>query len=158
MQAAIDRLGMALALTCAAHCLLVPALFALLPGLLLALHSFQEPLRPLAIGLLRLQALEAWLAGAAIGWAALALGLGWWRHRQRLPLVLGLSGTAFLLLALARLLPGRWLHAAVLAVGGVLLAAAHWRNLRSARAVRGLGGRGPAGGGPGLQRGSGTEA
>lgn len=149
MQAAIDRFGMALGLACAAHCLLVPVLFALLPGLLLALHSFKDPLRPLAIGLLHLQALEVWLAAAAIGWAALALVLGWWRHRRRQPLVLGLAGTACLLLALSRLLPGRWLHAAVLAGGGLLLAAAHWRNLRSARLAAA---DGAVSGRPGIRR------
>ncbi|MBX3724449.1 MAG: MerC family mercury resistance protein [Xanthomonadales bacterium] len=131
MQRTLDRVGMLLALGCALHCLMVPVMFALLPGLVLALHSFQDPLRPLAIGLLRLQALEGWLVAVALAWAAAALVLGWRRHRRLLPGGLALLGAGSFLLALSRLFPGRWLHAGLLALGGVLLALAHWSNLRA---------------------------
>lgn len=131
MQQTLDRIGMLLAMGCALHCLLVPVLFAVLPGLALALHSFHDPLRPLAIGLLRLQALETWLVVAALSWAGAALALGWRRHRRFLPGGLALLGAGSFLLALSRLLPGRWLHAGLLALGGVLLALAHWCNLRA---------------------------
>lgn len=143
MQRTLDRVGMLLAVGCALHCLLVPLMFALLPGLVLALHSFQDPLRPLAIGLLRLQALELWLVVVALAWAGVALAVGWRRHRRLAPGGLALLGAGSFLLALSRLLPGRWLHAGLLALGGVLLALAHWCNLRAAdRRAAGLeGGR-----------------
>ena len=76
-------IGGLLGLLCAAHCLLVPMLFALVPGLQLALHQFGSTQHQLAQVLLWSLALEPWLVGLALlstGVSLLSEGgyASWW--------------------------------------------------------------------------------
>jgi hypothetical protein len=129
-----DRWGMGLSLLCVAHCLAAPILFALLPALGLALHSFRDPLRPVSIALLRLEGWHATLVLATLAFAATSLALGWRRHRRWLPLAwLAAALVAFALGLAARPMSG-WLHALALSVGGVLTIRAHGLNRRYRRA------------------------
>lgn len=124
-----DRLGMAIAGACAVHCLLAPLLFASVPALALALRSFDSPWRGTAIGLLRLQALEALVVTGTVLFAATCLALGWRRHRHPAPLAwLAVSLPCF---AVGLLRPMSAVdHGLVLACGGVAVLLAHAGNRR----------------------------
>jgi hypothetical protein len=125
-----DRWGVGLSLLCAGHCLAAPVLFALLPALGLALHSFRDPLRPVSMALLRLEGWHAALVGATVAFAATALVLGWRRHRRGLPLaVLATAALAFAFGLASGPMAG-WRHALALSVGGVMTAGAHELNRR----------------------------
>lgn len=129
----VDHLGIGLSLVCALHCLAIPVLFAVLPSLHLALHSFQSPMRGWAIALLRLQTYDRTLVVLALAVAVLALGLGWLRHRRAAVLVwLPLAAVAFYLGLAAQRGQGSW-HLAGLVGGSVLLIAGHVHNLRILR-------------------------
>lgn len=128
-----DRWGIGLSLLCAVHCLAAPLLFALVPALGLALHSFRDPARPLAIALLRMESWHAVVVLATWAFAAVVLVLGWRRHRRRLPLAgLGMAAIAFAI-GLASLPVAGWLHALALTAGGLLTALAHWLNRKADR-------------------------
>lgn len=114
---------MAASALCLAHCLAMPLLLAAFP--LLRLSGEQD-------------ALHALLLLAAAVPALLALVPGYLRHRDPGALLLGVSGLALFLAALAVLGP-RWgegteTGAAILA--SVLLLAAHLRNHRACRGCR----------------------
>jgi hypothetical protein len=133
----LDRLGMGLSLACALHCLAAPMLFALLPALGLALHSFQDPMRPVSIALLRLEGWHLHVVLATIAFAGVVLLRGWRRHRRRLPLALLAAALVAFAIGLD---PGRaavsgWVHALALACGGILTALAHAANRRAVRGV-----------------------
>ena len=81
-----DRWGMGLSLLCAGHCLAAPVLFAALPALGLALHSFRDPIRPVSLALLRLEGWHVAVVLVTVAFATVTLVLGWRRHRRRLPL------------------------------------------------------------------------
>lgn len=132
----VDNAGAVLAGLCAVHCLAVPLLFALLPSLTVALHSFRAPNRGLAMALLQVTRWE-WLVVTVASLVALASTLaGVVRHRNWLPPACAAIGG--LLLAGALLWPGAvaspaW-HAGLAVTGGALLAAAHLLNRRAWRA------------------------
>lgn len=132
----LDRLGIALSSICAVHCLAIPAMFALLPSLTLALHSFDAPARPLALWLLRLQAYDAVLVGVSLLVASLSFGIGWRRHRCWRPFGWWLAAAvAFTVgLYIGRLPYG--IHGIALASGGILLVVGHAGNLRLLRRLR----------------------
>lgn len=129
----IDRWGIGLSLACAVHCLAIPFLFGLLPSLALALHSFEAPMRPLALWLWRAQGYDRWLVLGAIVLASASLIAGWRRHRRALPLLWLVAGSAGFAFGLAS--PRHWssLHGPALAAGGICVAVAHWLNLRLRR-------------------------
>lgn len=116
----LDRVGVLLSGLCALHCI---------AGLLLVTGLGAGSLG-LDGGLLLAPAIHRVGLALAIAVAALTLGIGAIRHRQRGPLLLGAGGIALMALAL---LAGHGQAEAVLTVAGVsLVALAHIRNLRHA--------------------------
>jgi hypothetical protein len=117
---AADRIGATASFLCAIHCALLPFMLALLPlvGLeFLADHRFERGFVMFACAL-----------------ALVALVRGFRRHQQPLPLLLAAPGLALLLLGVT------WaenhpivLHSALVTCGGLLLATAHYVNLRRDR-------------------------
>ncbi len=114
---AADRLGATASFLCAIHCAALPFVIALLPviGLgFLADHRFEEVFVAFACML-----------------ATAALVSGFRRHRRRLPLVLALPGLVLLVLGVTFLHNGSLLtHSILVTCGGLLVASAHFVNLR----------------------------
>jgi hypothetical protein len=115
----VDRLSSLTATICALHCALVPVLFALVPALRLALHSFNADYRDLAMWLLWSMRFERTLIVVVSVLTVLTLVL----HRAGLTAwLLRTTGIALMLTA-AFLLPAQNAieHAALLALGSALL-------------------------------------
>lgn len=129
-----DRWGMGLSLVCALHCLAIPLAFSLAPSLHLALHSFRDPLRPVAVGLLHLQRFDLHLVVFALGFAVVSLAFGWRRHRRLRAAFWLLPATVSFAIGLSARFPGGW-HSLTLVLGGLFLMLAHARNLRDRQAV-----------------------
>ncbi len=119
-----DRVGAIASFLCAVHCALLPFVLALLPfvGLgFLADHRFERVFVLFACVL-----------------ATLALGRGFRRNQEPLPLLLAAPGVALLVLGVVYLEgPSIITHSVLVTCGGLLLAAAHFVNLRSDRHLRG---------------------
>ena len=119
-----DRVGATASFLCAVHCALLPFVLAALPfvGLgFLADHRFERGFVLLACGL-----------------AALALGRGFLRHQEPLPLLLAVPGIVLLVLGVMYPEGGSVLaHSVLVTWGGLLLAAAHFVNLRNDRRLHG---------------------
>ena len=115
-----DRVGATASFLCAIHCALLPFVLAALPLLgleFLADHRFERGFVMFACAL-----------------ASIALIRGFRRHQQPLPLLLAIPGLALLLLGVT------WaesispiVHSAMVTSGGLLLASAHFVNLRRSR-------------------------
>lgn len=112
-----DRIGAIASFLCAIHCALLPFVLALLPviGLeFLADHRFERGFVLFACAL-----------------ASVALIRGFRRHQQPLPLLLAAPGLALLLLGVTYAEGySIVLHSVLVTCGGLLLAAAHFVNLR----------------------------
>jgi hypothetical protein len=115
-----DRVGAAASFLCALHCAALPFVLALLPVLglgFLADHRFERGFVIFACLL-----------------AVISLLNGYRRHRRLLPLRLALPGLALLLLGVTfaeNYSVG--LHSTLVTCGGLLVAAAHFVNLRADR-------------------------
>src|SRR6186997_1309837 len=114
---AADRVGAMASFLCAIHCALLPFVLALLPLLgleFLADHRFERVFVLCACVL-----------------ASFVLVRGYRRHRQSLPLRLAAPALALLLLGVLYI-DGSLLilHSVLVTCGGLLLAAAHFVNLR----------------------------
>ena len=114
---AADRVGATASFLCAIHCALLPFVLALLPLLgleFLADHRFERGFVLCACVL-----------------ASFVLVRGYRRHRQLLPLRLAAPALALLLLGVIYI-DGSLLilHSVLVTCGGLLLAAAHFVNLR----------------------------
>jgi hypothetical protein len=120
-----DLLGMIAALACAVHCAALTTIFTLYPALWLKRRYWEIGLWQKLI----------WLEWALLGLSLLvlvgAMSLGWRRHRQIWPILLGSS--ALLVLAILILTPlhfaGPWTRYVAIAAG-LLIAGAHFWNLR----------------------------
>jgi hypothetical protein len=112
-----DRIGATASFLCAIHCALLPFVLALLPfvGLeFLADHRFERGFVLFACVL-----------------ALVALIRGFRRHQQPLPLLLAAPGLALLLLGVTYAENySVILHSVLVTCGGLLLATAHFVNLR----------------------------
>jgi len=112
-----DRFGATASFLCAIHCALMPFVIALLPlvGLsFLADHRF-----------------EAGFVAFACVLASAALFSGYRRHRRRLPLLLATPGLVLLVLGVTFLHGGSLLvHSVLVTCGGLLVASAHFVNLK----------------------------
>ncbi|HWU75142.1 MAG TPA: MerC domain-containing protein [Rhodanobacter sp.] len=112
-----DRIGTAASFLCAIHCALLPFVLALLPlmGLeFLADHRFERGFVMFACAL-----------------ALVALVRGFRRHQQPLPLLLATPGLALLLIGVTFAQNySVALHSVMVTCGGLLLASAHFVNLR----------------------------
>ncbi|MEO9080386.1 MAG: MerC domain-containing protein [Rhodanobacter sp.] len=112
-----DRIGAVASFLCAIHCALLPFVLALLPlvGLeFLADYRFERGFVMFACAL-----------------ALVALVRGFRRHQQPLPLLLAIPGLALLLLGVT--FAENYsiiLHSVLVTCGGLLLAGAHFVNLR----------------------------
>lgn len=116
-----DRFGATASLLCAVHCAVLPFVLALLPALglsFLADHGFERGFVAFA------SVLATW-----------SIGSSYRRHRR--PQALWLLPPALASLWLGAFIIddryGPGMHAALVAMGGVLLACAHLANLRLAR-------------------------
>lgn len=111
-----DRIGATASFLCAIHCALLPFVLALLPlvGLeFLADHRFERGFVIFACVL-----------------ALVALGRGFRRHQQPLPLLLAIPGLALLLIGVTFAENySIMLHSVLVTCGGLLLASAHFVNL-----------------------------
>ncbi len=118
-----DRIGAIASLLCAIHCALLPFVLAALPlvGLeFLADHRFERGFVAFACVL-----------------AVIALVRGFRRHQQPLPLLLAIPGLLLLISGVTWAEGGLTLvHSALVTSGGLLLAAAHFVNLRRDRRVQ----------------------
>jgi hypothetical protein len=118
-----DRLGATASFLCAVHCAALPFVLALLPALglsFLADHGFER----------------GFIAFASV-LASWSIGSGYRHYRRPQALWLLLPGLALLWLG-AFIVDehyGLRVHAVLVATGGVLLAGAHWTNLRLARGL-----------------------
>ena len=115
-----DRFGAVASFLCAIHCAALPFILALLPALgleFLADHRFERGFVMFACVL-----------------ALLSLASGFRRHRRPVPLALALPGLLLLLLGVtAAENYSIVLHSTLVTSGGLLLAAAHFINLRADR-------------------------
>ncbi|MGP1665095.1 MAG: MerC domain-containing protein [Rhodanobacter sp.] len=115
-----DRVGAVASFLCAIHCALLPFILALLPVLgleFLADHRFERGFVLFACVL-----------------ALVALVRGFRRHAGPLPLLLAIPGLLLLLLGVTYAEGySIGLHSVLVTCGGLLLAAAHFFNLRSDR-------------------------
>lgn len=114
---AADRLGATASFLCAIHCAALPFVIALLPliGLsFLADHRF-----------------EAGFVAFASVLASAALISGYRRHRRRLPLLFAIPGLLLLMLGVTFLhAHSLVVHSVLVTCGGLLVATAHFVNLR----------------------------
>lgn len=114
---AADRVGATASFLCAIHCALLPFVLTVLPLLglgFLADHRFER----------------IFVMGAAL-LASFVLARGYLRHRQTLPLRLAVPGLVLLLLGVTYIDgPSLIAHSVLVACGGLLLAGAHYVNLR----------------------------
>jgi hypothetical protein len=130
----VDRVGACFSALCAVHCLLSPWLVALVPGLVLALHSHAHPHHRFAQALVGFARWEWLVALLACSIALVATGVGYRIHGRWRPLIFALAGSIFFSLALAVPI----LSAAILAhtvctvSGGLLLVRAHLLNIKAA--------------------------
>jgi hypothetical protein len=117
----LDSLGIALSMLCIAHCLVLPLVVALLP---------------FAIGEQLSQPWVHWgLLATVLPVAAYALYRGYSEHDEALVLVLGAIGLVGLMSAhpTAHALGSHSWETVITVMGGVLLTAAHGRNLWACR-------------------------
>jgi hypothetical protein len=130
-----DGLGAGVSIACAVHCAALPLVFGLLPGLQLALRSWDSQWHGLAQWLLWSHEAERVVVSTVIAFAAIVLIRGFLRHRRRLPLMVAMvagslmAGGAF----------GHWhsenlTHIVMQVVGGLGMAAAHMLNFRKLHA------------------------
>lgn len=107
----IDRLALGLSALCGAHCLVT----SLLIGVVASLGGILDSPLVHEVGLM-----------LAVILGALALGVGTWRHRNRLPLLIGVIGLAIMASALG--LPHGWPETLCTLAGVAILSVAHLLN------------------------------
>lgn len=118
-----DRIGFAASFLCALHCALLPLAVAVMPALGLGLGGW--------IDLDQAFVVFATLLGGT------TLTLGWRRHRAFHAWALLVPGLVLVWAgAFSPLHDHTWAHAAIMTLGGVLLAGAHLLNLRLTHAAR----------------------
>ena len=110
----LDSVGMTASILCAVHCAVVPFLITSLPLL--------------GLGFLA----NSWVEWSMIIFALMigvyAIGSSFFRHHKYLPLTLMLSG--FLIIITGHLFVTGWREGIVVPIGGFLIAAAHFANIR----------------------------
>lgn len=114
-KSGLDNVGMTASILCAIHCALVPLLITSLP--LLGLGFLANP----------------WLEWGMIILALLigvyAIGVSYFgTHHKLLPMILLISG--FIIIITGHLLVTTWQEAIIVPVGGLLIATAHFFNVK----------------------------
>lgn len=124
----LDSLGSLLSTLCAIHCLCLPLLAGLLPALGLTILAIRDA--------------ERGACGAMLLLAAACVWNGCRVHRRWSLLALLGAGAALVTCAQWTAPPGccaaereNWTEAVVMFVGGSLIAASHWLNLRWRRCI-----------------------
>lgn len=120
-QQITDKLSISLSLLCAIHCLAVPVMLALLPGIA-ALQLDNE-------------AFHSWMLWAVIPTSIYALTMGCKQHKRFRLLVVGGTGLALLILAvmLGEDIIGEYGEKTLTLIGASLVAAGHFWNFRLCR-------------------------
>ncbi len=117
-----DRVGFAASFICAVHCALFPLVLAVLPTLGLGLGGWVDIDQAFVV------------FATVLGLTTLAMGYR--RHRAFRAWALLVPGLALVWLgSFTALHDHTWMHAAVMTLGGGLLAAAHLVNLRQTHAA-----------------------
>lgn len=129
-----DGLGAGVSIACAIHCAALPLVFGLLPGVQLAMRSWDTEWQGLAQWLLWSHEAERMVVSTVIVFASIVLVRGFLQHRERLPLIVAVFAGA--LMATGAF--GHWhsddlLHISLQVIGGLGMAAAHVLNLRRLR-------------------------
>ena len=132
----LDRFGAGMSLTCALHCLAIPVVLLLMPGLRAGLGEF-TPADSWARWLLWSHEVEWLMAAIVIAFAGVVLGRGWTVHRQTKAIRWYVAGSLVLLAATLEWIALGLAHGVLLAVGGALIAWSHWSNLRLLRSISG---------------------
>lgn len=116
-----DKLAIGLSLMCAIHCLALPALLALLPGMA-ALQLDNETF-------------HLWMVAAVLPSSIYALTLGCKQHKRYRLLIVGSIGLVLLVLALVlgeeRI--GETAEKVLTIIGAAFVAVGHWFNYRLCR-------------------------
>lgn len=113
-----DGLAIGASSLCLAHCILLPALLALLPALT-AIMSFPKDF-------------HFWVLVAAVPTSAFAITIGHRRHRARTPALFAISGIAFLCIS-EIFVHGSYVEPWLVSLGSLQLGFAHILNLRLTR-------------------------
>lgn len=126
-----DGIGAGVSMACALHCAALPLVFGLLPGVQMALQSWDERWSGLARWLLWTHDAERLVVSSVIVFAAIVLLRGFRHHRDRKPLIV--AGVAAVAMATGAF--GQWhsddlLHVLLQVGGGLGIATAHILNLR----------------------------
>ena len=118
MQTVTDKLTIGLSLGCAIHCLSVPILLAMLPGM--------------AALQLDTEAFHFWMLVAVLPTSIYALTMGCKQHKRYRLFLLGLTGLSLLVLALAlgEARIGELGEKILTLIGGAFVALGHWLNYR----------------------------
>lgn len=117
---ALDRLGLSASTLCAIHCAAMPFLVSVLPAL--------------GLGFLGGGTFELAMIGVSISIASLSLGSSYKLHRKLNPLMIMVSGGMLLVFNFfgheshTELMES--LHPYIAAFGGLMIASAHWINMR----------------------------
>ncbi len=114
----LDWLSAWAAFVCALHCAALPVVLALAP--LAGAHWLSSHL------------FDQWAVVIALVFGAAVIGAAYCTHRWRKVLAMYLGATALMLAGAFGLHDPAWLHALLLASGGLLLALTHVVNRRSA--------------------------
>ncbi|HLQ86232.1 MAG TPA: MerC domain-containing protein [Salinisphaeraceae bacterium] len=121
LSSALDTFAVGLSGLCLIHCLILPLLVALFPLLGATLMSHE--------------AFHQIILIAVVPTTAIALGLGYRRHRHLPVAILGVTGIGALVLAAFALhsLRAHYLETWITVAGGIVLALAHISNFRRCR-------------------------
>lgn len=110
-----DRLGMLLSGVCLVHCIALPLIVLVFPGVLMSQHA---------------DTTVHWiLLGVVLPVSGFALWQGFRRHGSRQAIAIGGVGLVFLALGVLHVM-GQSLETPLTVVGVIALAVAHWINLR----------------------------
>lgn len=114
----LDKTAIGLSLLCAVHCLLLPLVVILLPSL--AASTFAG------------EAFHQWLVLAVVPTSLIALTMGCRKHHQKTVLAWGLSGLAFIFLALmlGHDTLGETGEKTFTLIGAAFIAWGHYRNFK----------------------------
>jgi hypothetical protein len=117
-----DRVGATASFLCAIHCAALPFVLAILPFI--------------GLGFLADHAFERGFVMFACALALISLISGYRHHHRPLPLLLALPGLTLLILGVTFAEKfGIGVHSVMVTCGGLLVASAHYVNLRTQRAL-----------------------
>lgn len=126
----MDRVGAGLSFACALHCLALPLLLVAAPLLQAGLSSTELAADGWWQWFIWSHQVEWIISATVLLFAGVVLGRGYRVHRTRTALWRYAVGAVVLLFTVAELVDMGQAHGLLLALGGSLVAWAHWTNLR----------------------------